>query len=272
MNYTEDQLREKVLSDPRFAEMGALPSHFHPYDWKKLYARPFERAELQLLSRAIATGELANVLRAVDIVISEDVLDLTTYDFYYVMLWLRSVSMPKAPYTVSWDCNTLVLTNPENNEFIFGDRSNIPESEEEQRKYTEFRPCGFSNTSVVHHTKVELICLPDPDDAGKEGYVPFVPLPEGWDFPRVRTMVEEEEYAADPDFVMILKSLRWMKGNTFKEKLDRFDSMGLDVIQQAKEIIEGYEHGYAEEMSFLCGRCRTKHERTVQVDALSFFQ
>jgi hypothetical protein len=87
----------KAEYDSRFADIGQLPSRFIPYSsrylsdkcFDKLLIRPISINELKLISLAVTTKDIRNLVRAVGLVISQPVEYLTVGDFFYVMMWLR---------------------------------------------------------------------------------------------------------------------------------------------------------------------------------------
>ena len=117
MQYDKEGMN-KLISDGRFHDIGDLPSHQIPYagDFDKLYIRPFELAELQLLSRAAQLDELSPLIRAIDLTISQDINKIAIGDFYYLMLWHRTYSMPATPYIQVWQCNQPYFTHKETKE------------------------------------------------------------------------------------------------------------------------------------------------------------
>ncbi len=104
------------LADGEYSSL-ALPSRFHYYGFKDLYAKPFGVPHLAKLSRAHKEKSLQPVIESVSSVLRtstpgfENVplgFILNVPDFFFVMYWLRLNSYTKSNYVHKTKCN-----NPE---------------------------------------------------------------------------------------------------------------------------------------------------------------
>ncbi len=254
------ELRQSIIANPKYMNIGGLPSEYIPYEFKELFIRPFTGAELKLISRAAATQDIEPLLRAIDLTMDQSVLDLTLGDFYYVMMWLRTYSYPKTPYIVEWECPEMVRrgvgADDKPGEIIPND-SDVDLKEDE---YT-VEACGTSNVETIHVTQLETLSL-DED---------FV-LPEGLDFPRVAILKDLEQYLKDPDYQFIIPAAQWIPGATLKDKLLALEATeDLDLYSRANEAAKTIIHGVKEHSTLTCRKCRSKHYYRVELEPLSFF-
>lgn len=262
MQYTESELKDKVLTDSRFQDIGNLPSNFFPYpNFKKLYIRPFNFGELKFVSKAAALKEVSHLIRAIDLVISENVNELSIGDFYYILMWLRIHSFPKTPLVVEWHCPEQVLTNKETCVIVPNDASFVEPSDPENY---EMRYCATHNTELIHMTSVEIYSLDETN---------FQALPEGFDFPRVKHLEDIQTAVKDPELQFIAGAAQWIEGDTFADKIKKLeDQPDLSMYNMAFALNEKIQHGVGESTTLTCRHCRGKQPFVIAIDALTFFR
>lgn len=260
MKCTSEQLQQLAL-DSSYHDLGVLPSQGVPYPDMvgAFYIRPFRLAEFKMLSTAAQLGELSHLKRAIDNVISYDVERLTIGDFFYVMLWLRLKSMPKAPYITEWKCHQPYFVNKETKIPLLYSQEQWPTVEELKEKY-DVSECGTENTSVLHDTDTQILTL-------AEDFV----LPPGFDFPRMNIYEERAAALADPEWTHLAPAIQWLAGETWADKVAAAEA-NPDLIGEALDLNRRSVHGISEQVTFFCNRCRVKHTTQLKLDALSFFQ
>ena len=273
MKYDEKGLN-RVLTDPNFSDVGNLPSNFFPYEFKSLYIRPFTVQELRLISKAAALDEMQHVVRAVNLCISEDASELTTGDFYYLLMWLKIHSTPKTPYVVEWHCKERVYWKKEVKDvpgvpdsprvMMFNDNSFQVPKPEDMAQY-EILPCTCHNSEVIHLTNLEIIQLPETSWEG---------LPEGFDFPRARNLQEIRDLLKDPELRLIVGPAQWIaEGKTVAEKIAYLESLpDLDMFYTAEKLNETIVHGIRETTVLHCRECRASHPFDIQLEPYNFFR
>lgn len=293
MLYSEEQHRAAVIADGRFQDIGNLPSNFIPYANKKLMIRPFTVKEMRLVSKAAVLKETTHLLRAIDLVIDQDVLDLSIGDYYYILMWLRIHSMPKTPYIVEWHCPDYVWVEKESRRRLFKDDPATAEIRAaldadrllvEQKlkalentqigKTHEIEKCTTHNSEIIHMTDVKIIsledhfeALPDPRDAG------VVTDDVEFDFPRVRHLDEIQEALKEPELRMLVGPAQWIKGPTLAEKIAILERQpNLDLFDMASGLNEQVVHGIRETAKLTCRGCATSLNHVLALDALSFFR
>jgi hypothetical protein len=263
MKYNEKEWKELVLADSRFSEIGGLPSDYHPYpelkQSKKFYIRPFTMAELRLVSKSIATKDIRHIIRAVDLVIDQDVQQLSIGDFYFVLMWLRLHSYPKSPMMVQWNCTNKIYRSLEKSPTRYLESGQEPK--EDEKALFEFVDCDTQNAEAIHNANTIVHDLPD-----------SVVLPEGFDFPRVRDLIDITKALKDPELTMIVKGLQWISG-TWDEKIKKLDGPnGIDLYDTGSALADTYIHGVGEHAVLTCRSCRNKVKYQVELNAASFFR
>lgn len=262
MKLTPEQYQSVIL-DSRFSDIGPLPSQSIPYKGRMdtLFIRPFELPELRLLSKAAMISELGPLIRAVDLAISHDVYDLTIGDFYYVLLWLRMHSMPDTPYVLEWFCEQPFFTHKETKAPLFYTEENWPSADELRENYNAVL-CETDNTSIVHQTNLEILCL-------EEDFQ----LEEGFDYPRVSILEALNAALLDNELSFLAPAIQWLPGTTWDEKMAAAEGPhGTNLIAKALKINKDVVHGISEDVTFMCRKCRVSHTQTLKLNALSFFR
>jgi len=258
MKLNSAQLRE-VLADSRYSDIGPLPSQFHPYSWKNLYIRPFDISCLKLVSKAAALKDMSHMIRAIDLVITQDAGELSIGDFYYVMLWLRIHSYPKSPLTVEWTCSADMYMHRETQEIIFNDKNfKKPENIHEY----EIKKCDTENLEQIHMTTISTVDLPE------EG----IELPEGFDFPRARDIQKLNEYLDNPEYRHLLSGAQWIKAPTVEEKFKILEESGsIEMFETGLALNSVLDHGVKETTTLHCRQCRKESHYIVNTGPFSFF-
>lgn len=274
MKYTQNELLE-VLKNPRYTPIRPLPSQFYPYSsryikepWDTLYIRPFEVAELSLISKAAVLKDKSLLVRALDLVITQDANTLTIGDFYYLLMWLRLTSFPKRPLVVSWKCSESYLIHKETKQIIFNDETFV--QPEDISEY-DLLPCGNDNSLQVHMTDVNIISLPDPEDPTESKWED---LPPGFDFPRAKHLQQIDAFLEDPATNMLVGSIQWIEGETLAEKyakLLKSPDGGMEIFDTAMVLNEKINHGIGESCTIACLGCRKKNLYEVTLTPFSFF-
>lgn len=262
MKCTPEQF-EAIANDSTFHDLGTLPSQGIPYKGRmeKFFIRPFRLPELRLLSKAVEIQELGPLIRAVDAVISHDVMDLTIGDFYYVLLWLRMYSMPDTPQIIEWYCDQPYYTHNETKAALLYSMETWPTAEVMDEQYSAVS-CDTHNTSVVHIPTVEILSL-------EEDFV----LDPDFDFPRVAILESLNSALLDTEISMLAPAIQWMKGTTWEEKIATLEAdTSLALFGKALKINKTVLHGINEQVTFSCRRCRVEHTTTLKLNAASFFR
>ncbi len=264
MQYSQEQLVE-ALKDPAWVNIGNLPSNFYPYDFDSLYIKPFTVKNLRLLSQSIVTKDITHQIRAVDLVITQDVNKLSIGDYYYVLEWLKINSATKTPLAVEWHCGEQRLKNKETGEYVSNDPKTLTEVAPNlvASDYI-LEPCGCHNTELIYMTNLEILQLPE---EGWEG------LPEGFDFPRVAQLKDIQDALATPELNMLVGPAQWVAGPTLAAKIELLEAQpNLDMFITAQALDDTIVHGLKQTTTLHCRKCRAEHEYIVNIDSLSFFQ
>lgn len=266
MKYTDAQLQE-VLKDPRYSDIGALPSQNRGYPWKTLYIRPFGLAEFKLVSKAAMLKDMSHMIRAVDLVITQDAAELTIGDFYYVMMWLRIHSLPKTPLVVTWECTAQVLRHKETGQIIYNDENF--QTPDDLTLY-ETVDCDRMNTESLHMVNLEIISL---DDVPEDGTPDPFALPAGFDFPRAKHIQSIREALNDPETTLMVPAAQWVAGNTLVDKFKRLEQAdGMELFATGQALVDRMDHGLRETTTLCCANCRVKVPFEVDVNPMSFFR
>lgn len=265
MKFDPAELKAKI-ADSTYQNIGNLPSNFFPYDYKELYIRPFTVKELRLVSKAAMLKDISHLLRAVDLVTTQDAGDLSVGDFYYVLMWLRIHSMPKTPYVVEWHCDEGIITNKVTGARIMNDETfAVPEDEDNW----DVVPCDAHNSEVIHMTNVEIITLDETnfDVLPQNGVVEF-------DFPRARNIQDMQEALKNPELKLLVGAAQWVKaGATLEDKIAVLEAQSdIQSFDDAAVLNQTIVHGIAETTVLTCRNCVKKTPNNLILDALSFFR
>jgi hypothetical protein len=263
MKYDEKQLLE-LLKNPIWVNIGNLPSNFYPYNFGSLYIRPFNVQHLKLLSKAQVTKDIDLQIQAVDMVITQDVREISIGDYYYILQWLKINSTTKTPLVVEWHCPEQVLTHKETGNIVFNGKVLEQVAHTLNPEDYNIEPCNTHNTELLHITDLNIIQLPEDNWEG---------LPEGFDFPRVSILAEVREALKDPELNLLVPAAQWVKGDTLADKIKTLEEQdNLDMFNTAQSLTTVLDHGVNETSTLHCRHCRAEHPYKVVIDTLSFFR
>jgi len=266
MKHTTEQGRSAQISDSRYQDIGNLPSNFVSYSFKSLYVRPLTVLELRLISKAAVLKEPQHLLRAIDLVISEDIDQITIGDFYYLLMWLRIHSMPKTPYVIEWHCEEKSPMDADGKRIRYDD----PEFESLlSAGPVTYSPCLTHNSEIIHLTDVEIVSVPDDLEGLPDPQIPGTAL----DWPRVRDLAAIQEAFQDPELRLIIGPAQWVAGTSLAEKISILEQQpDLALFDFASSVNEQVVHGIRETTTLTCRGCGIKRPHTLALDALSFFR
>lgn len=259
MKVTQEQLQQ-LKSDSRYLAIGDLPSLYIPYDYAKddFLIRPFELAELRLLSRAKALGDIKSFLRAIDMVITVPAENLTMGDLYYVMMWIKIHSYTKTPILVDWTCTSSYLKHKQDGTFLFTD---TPRPEKFDPTQYDVIQCKTSNTRPITNQSLEIVELP-------EGFK----LTEGLDYPRASTLIDIDDFMQNPETVGLVAGALWMPGSTVEEKFKYMEeNFDFALLQAGIEASRKVVHGIKQACTLSCRVCNTKYPYVIDLEPLNFF-
>lgn len=263
---------QDIYADPRFKFIGDLPSGSFVYDWRELYIRPFDVIELPLLSLGAHAryNGVTHLLRAVDIVINQNVRELTDGDFEFILGWLRKFSFPATPLVVSYHCDNPIFTLP-SGAVYFDEENPKPDYKKQRELKLKATKCDTRNNEIVHNVRMQIDALDDDwtnDD------------PE-LDLPRMATYSDYYEHIqSNPEYRLIGMVARHLKaGNTYREKLALIEQDGspqeriraLDLYERAYAFMERSKHGIYETMTLRCRSCENKVPYTAYPNYRTFF-
>jgi len=255
---------DQYEKDPRFQDIGDLPTGYTPYDFKEMYVREFSLAELKLVYVGMhsRTKPVHHLIRAVQMCCSVDVKQLTDGDFEFVMAWLRMHSYPKAPLQVNWSCRHENFVYKDDRTFYRGAPLTYAE-----RAVKGIVPevCNTNNVEIVHKYKTKVESLDDDNLYIKD---------EDIDFPRVVTLPDFHEHILEfPEDRHMAECARWVKkGSTFKAKFIYLNSRkDNDLYERILDARKEYHHGIIEVMHLRCRVCDHEWSHTTAPRLLSFF-
>jgi len=254
----------KTELDPRFVDIGDLPTGFAPYEFKSLFLREFELAELKLLYVGMHSKvkPVDHIIRAIQLCANQDVRQLTDGDFEFVLAWLRLHSYPKAPLLVNWTCRQINLVYKSDRTFYTGEKLS---DRDMALKGIEWETCNTNNVEIVNQYRTPVVAL---DDNKLHIEDPDI------DFPRVATLPDFHAHIEEfPHEKHMAECCRWVKrGNSFRAKLiylmSRPDN---DLYERILEARKTYHHGIMEVMKLRCRVCDHRWEHTTTPRLLTFF-
>lgn len=246
-----------------FLDIGDVPTGFMAYDnLKSLALRPFVIKDLSLLDLGARSGNISHLLKAIDACADTDIYELTEGDFQFACAWLRLHSYPKTPSQVSWQCNNQFLVKATTDE-LYGGPTDLTE-DQMLRFDLKYETCGRKNVEIVHNSSTRIVSLDD-DFAG---------LPEGTDFPRVRTMHETDKILEqDPDMGDVVRMARWIKeGETVQDKIEVLHAQeDFDLWYKIQEAQRIGNHGIYEIHPLRCRGCNNTLTHTAAFNLKTFF-
>lgn len=230
--------------DSRFLDVGQIPSGFKPYQFDKIFARPFTLEELLLIHSSKSLDTLTHTCRAIDLVISVDVNELTDGDLAYLMAWLRLYSYPQAPTNAIWQCKYPTYFDAMGK--YCGTHKTL-KPVDIKRKGLIAKPCDKKNVYMAHGASQEIHLLDDDFE-----------LPEGLDFPRARTLLEAEDLDDKPELQKLFPALRCIAdGKTLTDKYD-LAKANWELFLRAQAFSKEYTHGVEEIVPIECLGCNTR--------------
>lgn len=284
-------------TDSKYEDIGQLPSRFIPYTAKyltdkfcftRILIRPLSVAELKLISSAVVTKDIRNLIRAVDLVIDVPVEFLTVGDFFYILMWLRIKSYTKSPVVVSWTCHAeyytekRTVTEPildiENNEELSTQESQKTRTVERDFLYEpavdddidnllevgliQKNQCSYQNVETLRTSNIEILSLDD------------VELDSLLDFPRVSVLSELSAFDKNPEYKYLVPAAQWIRyGQNLSDKLTHLEEQSdLSLFDIALNASETIVHGIRETVSLTCAACHTKYVHTLDLNPLTFFR
>lgn len=254
-------------SDSRFIDIGDLPSGFFPYSFKELYVRAFSLNELHFIHTSYASNNIKHLLRAIDLVISEDVYELAEGDLDFIMAKLRLMSFPETPLLVKWNCSKRNIVYKKDKGFY--NESNVSPLQM-KIKGLEFEVCGTENNELVHNAKT-IVHHVDDD---------FIGLPQLHDkpricFPRVSTLSDFNAYIEkQPEYkdIRLAEAARWIEHGTFHDKLQLLvNEPDTELYLHILECMNTYKLGCSETVGLKCRTCDNKLQHTASINKLSYF-
>lgn len=252
--------------DRRYIDIGLLPSNGNvDYSFDSISVRAFELGDLTPLFTAITQSNMHNLIKSLQHCVDVDLMELTEGDLLYVMGWIRMFSYPKSSVIVTWKCNHQVIENSISHiEFDprFENYSDDKLSDTgHKRTY-----CLRKNTVPLTQVSIKQYKLPEE-----------IPLPDFLTLPRVKSLVEfDEYYSDDSELSTIAGYARWMKaGDSLEDKIKQLRKHtrrhGVSVISDITSYRERFFHGIKDVMRLDC--CRCDHKSTVErvPDIIKFF-
>lgn len=247
-------INSQYLTDSRYLDIGGIPSAFKPYGMKEIYARPFTLNELLLIHSSKSLDSLAHTYRAVSLVSSCDIAELTDGDFAYLMAWLRLYSYPKAPINATWQCKTPIYHDHYGKEYL----GTVNDTEIKRRSLVT-KPCDKNNVYLSHGAGQQVVML-------EEDFK----LPEGVDYPRAGTLLEAEDLEDDPKLSKLIPALRCVKqGKTILEKYKAVEN-DIALYLRAEAFSKLHTHGVREIVPIECLGCNTKHQINRPINLKAF--
>lgn len=258
-----------IYEDPRYLDIGDLPSGFLPYrnsGLTQIYIRPFVVRELSLLHMGAkaSRNKLSHIIRAVNMTISCDVSQLTDGDFEFILAWLRLRSFPESPLLVTWNCRKNNVVYKEDRRFYQGAIETLTEREMKLQNL-EWEQCDTENKTIVHQSSTQLTAFDDDLETLSD--------PE-LDYSRINTLQDYHNFIEEqPHMLEIGRAARWIKhGTSFTDKLEYLmSSPDLSLLERIEKARKTYKHGIFEHMKMRCRVCVADVEHSADPDYTTFF-
>lgn len=241
-----------IYNDPRYLDLGELPSRFKYYDFKNILARPFILHDLPPLSMALNLKSIRMLCRVISNTLNIDAEDLIDADFIYVEGWLKLHSFPKAPTTLKWTCQNTTYKDRYGNNVNQRIASTLsPEALKAKGIKSDF--CGSKRVYIAHQSRLKTTLIK-----------PNFELPEGLAFPTVKTLIELEDAEDDPRFTHLGHALRWIAGgDTLDEKYHYVKKHNQEhLLGVAMHLHKEFMFGLQEISPLECLACGHKHTVT----------
>lgn len=252
-----------------------LPSNMIPYQFEQITMQNFGVKQLMLMSKAVSTGSWAPVVQALDSVIDVDVDLLTDGDFYYLLACQRIAGYKISPLQAAWYCEGEVFQEQGNLERVFtrdqliklvndydaADADEKEELEDPEELSLMSMKCNHHNAHNLTLDSLYIVSL----ETKK--------LPEGLDFPRVRTLVDAIVAREEPENERIVQAARWVAyGDTIEEKIDILSNQkDLQMFESALQTDIQVRHGVSQVLVVNCEKCGQPMEHTFNIGPETFF-
>lgn len=242
------------------ASVLALPSRYHYYDFKDLYAAPFKGRQLAKLSRSHTEGSLLLMVEAVSSVLSTSqgfqhlAFDLTPPDFQAVLYWLRLNSFTRVAYVHSFHCES---------------QDHIDRVHAGELGYDTLQHAVTVKKSMIK--TVELVDVPlAPTLANPDLYVSPCTMRD------VLLMTEHPRLDSDPDFAFHAGLAVYVRSHTqdltFDERVAIVEDMDADDVRAITEYDAlASNYGVTESLDVRCPVCGTQRKSAIALQAYDFF-
>lgn len=252
-----------------------LPSRNVPYKVKEFSMEWFKPKQLTLLSKAVHLSSTEPVIEAMGQVITGlDVRELTVGDFFYLLTLQRLNCFKDRPLNAEWQCQAAVFRRADANEVYTPDDIDElvdvwREASEEEREsledpdeiHLEGDVCGTVNYIPIEIGDFRMVMLRD------------IEMPEGIDFPRVKTLTSFLKMQKDAEHALISEACQYIKaGDSLEDKLQLLlDGEDMEFFGQLNDATLQFVHGISREIHKKCEGCGHDHVIAYTVDASSFF-
>lgn len=252
-----------------------LPSRTVPYKVKEFNMTWFKPKQLTLLSKAVHLSSVEPVIQAMSQVITGiEVEELTVGDFFYLLTLQRLNCFKDRPLNAEWQCQAAVFVRTDSNETY--SPHDIDRLVEAWREATPEQRKDMEDPDTIHL---------EGDVCGTVNYIPItvedfrtiklkdIELPEGVDYPRVKTLPSFLKMQKDPEYALIAEACQYVKdGDSLEEKLQSLlESEDMDFFGKLNDATLQFVHGISREVSKKCEGCGHTHPIMYTVDASSFF-
>lgn len=224
-----------------------LPSQFFYYDFKDLYVHPLRAFHMSKLVRARgekSIGIMAEVLNSV-LTNSDGTQNiahkLTLPDFYAVLYFMRFSFFTKTEFR-----HTDYCSNPKHIEEVGKGKLSEDTLKINQVITSSMLSTKNLESAVVHDR--------------------FIPA-------KIQDIIDytENPNIRDEEFQWLGQFACYLKGETFKEKMELAANMSPDEIQECKLYMESIdEYGIEEQIKLKCNGCGASMDTKVSIDAHSF--
>lgn len=253
-----------------------LPSRMVPYRVKEFDMKWFTPKQIPMLSKAVHLDDMAPVVDALGSVLTGlDVMDLTTYDFFYLLTLQRLHCFKRRPLYAEWTCGGAIF------QAIGGPETYTPAEVDalvqqwrkatlEERKLLEDPEDIILEGDLCNHTNYEELKEEDFQIIRlREDFV----LPEGMDFPRVVTLAEYCRIRTDVEFGDVADVAQWVKSDeSLNDRIQKMVEGDMTFFEDLCNTASLGAHGIAREVMKACSKCSHRHAIHYVVSAQSFLK
>jgi hypothetical protein len=259
------------------------PSRMGPYNVKSVEVKPFNTADLMLLSRSAATNSIAPMIDAINNTVEGiNARDLTVGDYYYLVAWQKFSTFPDSPPFASWDCEGILYLSPTGTSENEGERfytqhqlnelrqtndrlraaGETPEFDEREMEVEQVT-CGQHNNRALTFNNLTILRAPVDTE-----------LDPRLEFPRVSTLAEFIEMKAKPEYVHLAGPAQWVKeGRTLEDKLNvLLGQETTELFDLCSLACQDIVHGVSNFIKMPCTHCQTEALHSIDLSANSFFR